>query len=259
MELIDTHTHLNVEQFSGIEDEIIEQALELGVKRLIVVGFDEPTIKQAIRLADKYENVYLTLGWHPTEAHTYTPEIEEQLIKWLQHEKVVAIGETGLDYHWTPETKKIQKEVFRRHIQLAKELNLPFTVHNRDSTEDVYEVIKAEGVGPAGGIMHSFNLDVDWLEKFLDLGMHISYSGVVTFKNAPEVKESAKQTPLDRILVETDAPYLSPEPYRGRRNQPGYTRYVAEEIARLKQISVEEFAEITTQNAEKLFKLGNKL
>ncbi|WP_018659755.1 TatD family hydrolase [Allofustis seminis] len=258
MHLIDTHTHLNVEEFFGKEEEMVDRAYQLGVKELVVVGFDEPTIEKAIELANRFDNIYLALGWHPTEAHDYNAAIEEKLLKWLQHEKVVAVGETGLDYHWTPETKERQEEVFRRHIQIAKQLNLPFTVHNRESTEDVYRIIQSEGVGAAGGIMHSFNLDREWLEKFLELGMHISYSGVVTFKNAPEVKASAKATPLERLLVETDAPYLSPEPYRGRRNEPSYTYYVAEEIAKLKGMSLEEFAQATTQTAKKIMKIGRK-
>lgn len=253
MDLVDTHTHLNVEQFAGKEAEMIERAKAAGIKRLVVVGFDEPTIKKAMALAEKFPEVYLTLGWHPTEATSYTAEVEAQLKKWLAHEKVVAVGETGLDYHWTADSKAVQQEVFRRQIQLSKALNLPFTVHNRESTEDVYRIIKEESVGPAGAIMHSFNLEPDWLEKFLALGMHISYSGVVTFKNAPEVKASAQATPLNRLLVETDAPYLSPEPYRGRQNEPSYTRYVAEEIARLKGLSLEELSQRTTANAEKLF------
>lgn len=258
MEIIDTHTHLNVDQFNEDVPEVVQRARELSVKKMIVIGFDEPSIKRAVELADQYPEIYLTLGWHPTEAGSYNDVIEEKLIQWLGHEKVVALGETGLDYYWDEDPHEVQTEAFRRQIRLSKKLNLPFTVHNRDSTEDVYRVIKEEGVGPAGAIMHSFNLGPEWLEKFLDLGMMISFSGVVTFKNAPEVKESAKLVPKDRFLVETDAPYLSPEPYRGRRNEPGYTYYVAEEIARLREESIEEVARQTTLNAQRLFKWEKK-
>lgn len=257
MEIIDTHTHLNIAEFAEDVDEVIARAYELGVQKMIVVGFDEPSIMRAIELADQYSEIYLTLGWHPTEAGSYNDHIEEQLRQWLAHEKVVALGETGLDYYWNEDPKSVQIEVFRRQIRLAKELDLPFSVHNRESTADVYRVIKEEGVGQAGGIMHSFNLGPEWLEKFVDLGMMISFSGVVTFKNAPEVKESAKLVPLDHFLLETDAPYLSPEPYRGRRNEPGYTYYVAEEIARLRGLSVEDVAEQASENARRLF--GSKL
>lgn len=255
MEIIDTHTHLNVKQFEEDLDEVIARAHEMNVNKMVVVGFDEPSIERAIEIADLYPEIYLTLGWHPTEAGSYSDETEEKLKNWLQHDKVVALGETGLDYHWMEDPKDVQIEVFRRQIQLAKTLKLPFAVHNRESTEDVYQVILEEGVGPEGGIMHSFNLDPNWLEKFLDLGMMVSFSGVVTFKNAPEVKESAKIVPADKFLVETDAPYLSPEPKRGRRNEPGHTAYIVEEIARLRQTSKEMIAKQSTENAKNIFKI----
>lgn len=253
MKIVDSHTHLNDEAFDHEVDEIIRRAHELSVKRMVVVGCDEPGILRAIELADQYSDIYLALGFHPTEAGSYTDELEEKLREWLGHDKVVALGEIGLDYHWMSDPKPVQFEVFRRQIRLSKELNIPFAVHNRESTEDVYQIIKEEGVGPAGAIMHSYNQGPEWTEKFVDLGMTLSFSGVVTFKNAPLVKESAKIVPADRFLVETDAPYLCPEPYRGSRNEPGYTYYVAQEIARLRGESVEEVARQTWNNAAKLF------
>ena len=157
MQIFDTHTHLNVEEFAGREQEELELAKELGVIAHNVVGFDKPTIERAIELADQYPEVYLTLGWHPTEAGDYSPEVEAYLLERLKHPKVVALGEIGLDYHWMTAPKEVQEKVFRRQIQLSKELDLPFVVHTRDALEDTYAIIKSEGVGPRGGIMHSFS------------------------------------------------------------------------------------------------------
>src|SRR5690625_2316784 len=253
--LFDSHVHLNVKQFAEDEAEVIQRAKEHGVSRIAVVGFNHETIAKALELSKSYEGIYPIVGWHPTEAGSYSDEVEEKLIHLLQTEKIVAMGEMGLDYHWMEDPKPVQIEAFRRQIRVAKELDIPITVHNRDSTEDVYQVLKEEHVGDVGGIMHSFNLTPEWQERFLDLGMHISYSGVLTFSNAPEVKESAKVVPLDKVLIETDAPYLSPMPYRGKRNEPSYVRFVAEELAELREMSVEEIAKITTKNANQLFKL----
>lgn len=253
--IFDTHTHINTEELRGQAKELVKNAKELGVNWMAVVGFDEETIQVALDQAAEFEGVYAIIGWHPTEAGTYTDQVEEKLYHLLQDERVVACGEMGLDYYWDTAPRQVQKEVFRRQIRLAKELKLPVSIHNREATKDVYQILKEEHIGDTGGIMHSFNQDPEWLERFLDIGMHISYSGVVTFKNAPEVKESAKLTPNDRILVETDAPYLAPVPYRGKRNQPAYTRYVAEEVARLKEMPLEEFAKASTENAFRLFGL----
>ncbi|MEY8292556.1 TatD family hydrolase [Carnobacteriaceae bacterium 52-44] len=253
--LFDTHAHLNVKQFAEDEAEVIQRAKDHGVSRIAVVGFDHETIAKALELSKTYKGIYPMVGWHPTEAGSYSDEVEEKLIKLIQTENIVAMGEMGLDYHWMEDPKEVQIESFRRQIRVAKELKLPITIHNRDSTEDVYRVLKEEHVEDIGGIMHSFNLTPEWQERFLNLGMHISYSGVLTFKNAPEVKESAKRVPLDKVLIETDSPYLSPMPYRGKRNEPSYVRFVAEEFAELREMPLEEIAKITTHNANKLFNL----
>lgn len=173
----------------------------------------------------------------------------------LRHPKVVALGEIGLDYHWMTAPKDVQERVFRRQIQLSKELNLPFVVHTRDALEDTYEIIKSEGVGPRGGIMHSYSGSLEMAERFIELGMMISFSGVVTFKKATDVQEAAQNLPLDKILVETDAPYLAPVPKRGRENKTAYTRYVVEKIAEFRGLTVEEVAQATYENAKKVFGL----
>ncbi|WP_161879253.1 TatD family hydrolase [Alkalibacterium sp. MB6] len=256
--LFDTHTHINVDQFEGEEEAVIQRAADHLVTKMAVVGFDTKTIQKSMELSHRHEGIYSIIGWHPTEAATYTEEIERVLIEQLQDSKVVAMGEMGLDYYWDTSPASVQKDVFRRQIRVAKELGLPISIHNREATEDTYEVLKEEHAGDTGGIMHSFNLDTYWMEKFLDIGMHISLSGVVTFKNAPEVKEVAKSVPFDKLLVETDAPYLSPMPYRGRRNEPAYVKYIAEEIAKQRDLALEEVARQTTNNALKLFQIEER-
>ncbi|HEL0757221.1 TatD related DNase [Streptococcus equi subsp. equi] len=255
IEIFDTHTHLNVDHFSGKEDEELALAKELGVSYHNVVGFDQETIDQALALADAYREVYATIGWHPTEAGSYTQAVEDKLIAHLKHSKVVALGEIGLDYYWMEDPKEVQIEVFKRQLQLAKDHDLPFVVHTRDALEDTYQVLKEAGVGPRGGIMHSYSGSLEMAQRFVDLGMLISFSGVVTFKKAVDVQEAARQLPLDKLLVETDAPYLAPVPKRGRENHTAYTRYVVEKIAELRGLSVEEIAAATTANAKRVFRI----
>ncbi|MGT2832190.1 TatD family hydrolase [Streptococcus halotolerans] len=255
MEIFDTHTHLNVENFTETVEEELNLAREMDVTRHNVVGFDHETIEKALEIADNHPEVYLTLGWHPTEAGSYDSEVEAYLKQVLKHDKVVALGEIGLDYHWMEDPKEVQIEVFKRQIALSKALDLPFVVHTRDALEDTYQVIKEAGVGPRGGIMHSFSGSFEDAQRFVDLGMMISFSGVVTFKKATDVQEAAQRLPLDKILVETDAPYLAPVPKRGKENKTAYTRYVVEKIAELRDMTVEEVANITTENANRLFGL----
>lgn len=255
MKIFDTHTHLNVEEFFKREAAEIDLAREFGVTRMNLVGFDRPTIERALELVTRYDSLYATLGWHPTEAGTYSEEVEAYLLEKLAHPKVVALGEIGLDYHWMTASKKRQEEVFRRQIQLSKELDLPFVVHTREALNDTYAIIKSEGVGPRGGIMHSYSGSLEMAEAFVDLGMMISFSGVVTFKKAKDIHEAAGFLPLDKILVETDAPYLAPVPKRGRENKPAYCRYVVEKIAELRGLSVTEVAQATYENAQKIFGL----
>ncbi|MDH6365674.1 TatD DNase family protein [Enterococcus sp. PF1-24] len=256
--IFDSHTHLNAEQFNEDIPETIQRAQELGVSQMAVVGFDTPTITKSLELNQAYENIYSIIGWHPTEAGSYTSAIEKKLQEQLILPKVVALGEIGLDYYWMEDPKEVQAKVFQRQIAIAKEMNLPISVHTRDAIEDTYQILKEADVRDIGGIMHSFSGDAEWGKRFLDLGMHLSFSGVVTFKKAVEVQAAAMMVPLDKMLVETDAPYLAPVPYRGKRNEPGYTRYVVEKIAELRQQSFEEIAAATTRNAEKLFGLTHE-
>lgn len=254
-EIFDTHTHLNSDHFRGREDEELALAKEMGVTYHNVVGFDQATIDRALVLAQQYPEVYATIGWHPTEAGSYTQDIEEMIACHLKNEKVIALGEIGLDYHWMEDPKEIQIKVFKRQIQLSKDYDLPFVVHTRDALEDTYQVLKEVGVGPRGGIMHSYSGSLEMANKFIELGMTISFSGVVTFKKAQDIQEAAQQLPLDKILVETDAPYLAPVPKRGRENRTAYTRFVVNKIAELRGLSVEEVASASTENAKRIFRI----
>ncbi|MDM5144181.1 D-aminoacyl-tRNA deacylase [Lactococcus lactis] len=255
MEIFDTHTHLNTSEFEGRVKEEISKAQTFGVTRINNVGSNYELNDAALLLADKFEECYATIGWHPDDAAEFDTAAEEYLLTKGRSKKVIALGEIGLDYHWMVRPKEEQERVFRRQIQISKEMGLPFQVHTRDALDDTYEIIKSEGVGSAGAIMHSFSGTAEEALKFVELGMMISFSGVVTFKKALDVQEAARLLPLDKILVETDAPYLTPTPYRGKENTPGYTKYVVEKIADLRGISMEEVAEATNENALKIFDL----
>lgn len=252
---IDTHVHLNADQYDEDLQEVIDRALESNVTKMIVIGFDRKTIKRAIALADQYDFIYAVVGWHPVDAIDCTEEDLRWIEKLAAHEKVVGIGETGLDYHWDKSPKDIQQEVFRKQIQLAKKVKLPIIIHNREATEDVLRILKEEGAEEVGGVMHCFGGSVETAQQSIAMNFMISLGGPVTFKNAKKPKEVAEAISLEHLLIETDAPYLAPHPYRGKRNEPSYVPLVAEEIARLKGISVEEVANATTKNAEQFFKL----
>lgn len=254
MKLIDNHTHLNDEPFRGKEAYYLERAKALGVEKIICAGQDPDFNKRAIDLAHHYSNVYAMVGYCPDVAKDYDQAAEDKLIKQLQDKRVVALGEVGLDYYWDESPREKQREVFAKQIEIAHELKMPVDIHTRDAFPDCYDILKHSNL-EYGAILHSFNGGIDWLNKFLDLNVNFSYSGVVSFTKATEVHESAKAVPLDRLLIETDAPYLTPKPYRGKQNEPGYVRYVAEAIAKLKGISLTELAKATYENTVRIYGL----
>ncbi|MEH7383980.1 TatD family hydrolase [Bacillus sp. JJ1521] len=251
--LIDTHAHLNAIQYQDDLEEVIERALSEGVERIVVVGFDRETITRAIELADQYEFIYATIGWHPVDAIDMTDEDLEWIEELSAHPKVVALGEMGLDYHWDKSPKDIQKEVFRKQIALAKKVKLPIMIHNREATADIIDILQEENASEVGGIMHCFTGSIEVAKQCIDMNFYISFGGPVTFKNAKKPKEVAAEIPLDRLLIETDCPYLTPHPFRGKRNEPSYVKYVAEQIAELKGVSFEEIAQKTSDNAKRFF------
>lgn len=253
--LFDTHVHLNAYQFTEDRDAVIERAFAAGVKYMVVVGFDRETIPLALEIAEQHETIYAAIGWHPVDAIDCTEKDLQWIEQLTEHPKVVALGEMGLDYHWDKSPKDVQADVFRQQIQLAKKLNLPIIIHNRNATEDVIRILQEEGAKDVGGIMHCYSDSVEYVQACLDMNFYISLGGPVTFKNAQDPKEVAKIVPKDRLLIETDAPYLAPHPHRGKRNEPAYVRLIAEEIATLRGTSLQEIGEQTTKNAQKVFQL----
>jgi TatD DNase family protein len=251
--LFDTHAHLNADQYKEDLHEVMERAKEAGVSNIVVVGFDTLTIKRAIELAEAHDYIYACVGWHPVDAIDMTDDDLKWIEELANHPKVVAIGEMGLDYHWDKSPHDIQKDVFRKQIRLAKKVKLPIVIHNRDATADIVEILKEEGAAEVGGIMHCFSGSVEIAKECLEMNFYISLGGPVTFKNAKKPKEVALEIPLDRLLIETDCPYLTPHPYRGQRNEPSYVKLVAEQIAEIKGVTFEEIARATSDNAKKLF------
>lgn len=253
--LIDTHAHLDDTRFDGDRDAMIARAREAGVGTFVTIGCDLATSRAAIELAERYPFVYATVGVHPHEAKQIGDSWYDDLRRLAQHKKVVAYGEIGLDYHYNHSPPRLQRERFREQIVLAKDLRLPIVVHTREAQGDTIAILKEENAGDVGGVFHCFSGD-SWLAKdALDLGFLLSFSGVITFQNATMLRDIVKTVPKDRILVETDSPYLTPAPHRGKRNEPAYVRLVAEKIAALQGMTTDEVAELTTKNAHRVFKI----
>ncbi|RED51679.1 TatD family hydrolase [Cohnella lupini] len=250
--LIDTHAHLDSPKFDTDREDVISRALEAGIDTIVNIGFNRETIPSTMALAEKYEFIYAVVGWHPTDA--VDMKIEEDLA-WIEslcgHPKVVAIGEIGLDYYWDTSSKEIQHTVFREQIKLARRLNKPIVIHNRDAHEDIVKILKEEKAEEVGGIMHCYSGSWETAKKCLDMNFYISFGGPVTFKNARVPKEVLERVPMDRLLLETDAPYLTPHPHRGKRNESAYVRLVAETAAEIKGVSLEEIAKITSENGRR--------
>lgn len=258
--LIDTHTHLDDTRYDADREETIARARDAGVGTLITIGCDLATSRAAVALADRHPFVYATVGVHPHEAQHVADTWYLELERLSRHARVVAYGEIGLDYHYNHSPPHLQRARFREQIGLARELRLPLVIHTREAQADTVTILKEEGARDVGGVFHCFSGD-DWLAKqALDLGFSLSLSGVLTFRNAEPLREIVRWVPLDRLLVETDCPYLAPVPHRGKRNEPAYVRHVAETIATVRSadqpITVEEIGRLTSQNACRLFRIG---
>ena len=246
----DTHCHLSKDDYDDI-DEIIKKAIDQGVKRLFISGCDKKGIIESVEISKKYENVYLELGFHPSEAEI----VSENDIEWLKkiiekNKKVIAIGEIGLDYHWVKDNKEKQQKLFKNMILLAKELNLPVVIHSRDAFQDTYDILKQMNVK---GVIHCFSGNIENAKMYTSLGFKLGIGGVSTFKNT-KLKEVIKEIQISNILLETDSPYLTPEPYRGRKNEPSYIPVIAENISKLKEIPLNNLAEIIEKNVNETFK-----
>lgn len=254
--LIDSHTHLDDRRFQRDIDKVLERAKEAGVSRMIHVGADKRSSISAYRMAEKHENIYAVIGVHPHSAKHLDDDTLEFLYDTAKRrKKIVAIGEIGLDYYRNLSPQDQQKTAFVKQIALAKELDLPIVIHDRDAHRDTVKVMKEENAAKVGGVLHCFAGDRQMARECLGMGFYLSFAGPVTFSRARQLVDVVAYTPLERILIETDCPYLTPTPHRGKRNEPAYVKYVAERIAEIKGISFEEVAKATTENTEEVFRL----
>lgn len=251
--LIDSHAHLDDPQFDQDRESMLQRAQEAGVQSIINVGYDLASSQRSVDLAEKYDFIFAAVGIHPHDAQGAEEKTWAAIKKLAAHHKVVAIGEMGLDYFRNLSPKEVQRQVFRTQINLAKEMNKPIIVHDREAHGEIMEILKQEKAPETRGVLHCFSGSWEMAQECIKMGFYISIAGPVTFQNAPNLQEIAVKVPLDRLLVETDAPYLSPSPYRGKRNESAYVRLTAEKIASLRGISLEELGEATTANTRRLF------
>lgn len=251
--LIDSHCHLDPEYFQDDLEEVIQRALDNGITYMLTISTKLSTFPGVLKTAQASPNLFCTLGVHPHEAES-EPTLTKDLLVNLSHEsKVVGLGETGLDYYYDHSPRDLQRKAFIAHIEASLETDLPLIVHTREAEANTIDLIKTVGQGRARGVIHCFSGSKELAHKALDLGFYISFSGIVTFKKAQEIQEVAASTPLDRLLVETDAPYLAPIPHRGQRNEPAHVRLVAQKVADLRGISLDDVAQATTTNFFALF------
>ena len=252
--LIDTHCHLDFPDFAPERDEVVVRAKAAGVERMVTISTFVSRYDRYREIAEAYDNVWFTIGTHPHQAHEEPEASVEDLVRLSAHPRCIGIGEAGLDYHYDKAPRDTAARVFRTHIAAARETGLPLVIHARDADEDVAQILRDEmGKGPFKALLHCFTASRMLAETGLELGLYVSFSGVVTFKNSEELRAIAKDVPLERILVETDAPFLAPVPYRGKRNEPAYVASTAAVLAEVKGISADDMARATTQNALRLF------
>jgi len=262
MELFDSHAHYNDEKFKDDREEILQAIYKEGITKLICAGYSLEASKEAVQIANEHQSIYAIVGISPNDIPNQKEQYEEILNQQLQQiqelakqEKVVAIGEIGLDYYWNKENKQEQKLAFQKQIEIANQLDLPIVIHTREAVYDTLEILKGEITPVKKGIFHCCPLNLDLIREGLKLGFYISFAGPVTFKNAKNAEEAIRTVPLDRILIETDSPYLAPEPRRGTRNDSRNVKYIAEKIAQVKGIDIEEMAKITYENTERIFQI----
>ncbi len=256
MQLIDSHCHLDLEDFDQDRPGVIERAALAGVVQMITIGIDISTSVQAVRISEQNPSVFAAVGFHPHEAARFSSRDLDELRQLAgSSARIVGLGEIGLDYYRNISPVKAQNEAFAELIQLGIELDLPLIIHDRDAHEEVYRHLADAGAGRIGGVIHCFSGDYALARRFLDLGFHISVTGAVTFPKADELRDVAARVPLDRLLVETDAPYLAPLPYRGKRNEPAFVAHTAAAVARVRNMDVEELAAAATANTRRLFRL----
>ena len=255
--LIDSHAHIQGKEYAGETAAVIERARAAGVEQIIAVGGagDMSSNSEAVALADSFENIYATVGMHPHDAKDVGPDELQRLRDLALHPKVIAVGETGLDYYYDHSPRGIQRRVFAQFIRMARATDLPIVVHERDAALESVELLRSEGEGKLCGVIHCFTGNYEAARAYLDLGFYISFTGIITFKNAEALRDVVRRVPLERILVETDSPYLTPVPHRGKRNEPAYVRLVATTVANVRGVSLEDVAQVTTDNTRRLFRI----
>lgn len=251
--LIDSHVHLDDIKFDGDRHILIENFKNNNIELVINIGADLKSSVASVDLANKYPNIYAAIGIHPHSAKEVNTMVMEQLKELALNEKVIAIGEIGLDYYYDNSPRDIQRKWFVEQLKLAKELDLPVIIHTRDAMGETFDILKNNQNGNVRGVLHCYSGSTEMALEYIKMGFYISLGGPVTFKNARVVREVAEVVPLDKLLIETDCPYLTPEPYRGKRNEPVYVKYVAEKIAEVKKISYDELVKATNANAKRLF------
>ena len=254
MEFFDSHAHYNDEKFEEDRDNLINDIYNAGVTKIINAGYSLEASKKAVEIAQNYNFMYATAGISPNDINEFKKEDLNELEELAKNKKIVAIGEIGLDYHWNTENKELQKQVFISQIQIANKLKLPIVIHTRDAIYDTLEILKNNKCNKTG-VFHCCPLNIDLVREGLKLGFYISFAGPVTFKNSKNAEEIIKLVPLEKMLIETDSPYLSPEPFRGKRNDSRNVKYIAQKIADVKKIKIGEIAKITYENADKIFGL----
>jgi TatD DNase family protein len=256
MILFDTHAHLDDAGFDMDRDEMIQRARQAGVAHIVNVGFNLASSRESLKLAEIYDLIYAAVGIHPHDAAEAGPGYMDELEKMAAHPKVVAIGEMGLDYYRDLSPRPVQRKVFTAQMDLAKKLQKPIIIHDRDAHGDLMDILRKDKLGPAGGVMHCYSGSWEMARECLAMGFYISIAGPVTFSNAAKLKDVAAKVPQDRLLIETDAPYLTPVPYRGRRNESAYVIYTAAEVARLRGMETEDLAKMCTENGRRLFRIA---
>jgi TatD DNase family protein len=253
--LIDSHAHIQGKEYAGEAEAVIARARDAGVETIIAVGGagDMSSNTEAIALAQSFANVYATVGMHPHDAKDVRADELKTLSELASHPKVVAVGETGLDYFYNHSPHDVQQRVFAQFIHMARETELPIIVHERDAAVQAAALLRAEGDGELRGVIHCFTGNYEAACAYLDLGFYLSFTGIITFKNADALREVVRKVPLEKMFVETDSPYLTPVPHRGKRNEPAFVRFVAETIAKVKGVELAEVARVTSANVKKLF------
>ncbi|MBR6316671.1 MAG: TatD family hydrolase [Lachnospiraceae bacterium] len=253
--IIDTHAHYDDEAFNEDRESLLSSMQEAGIGRIINVGASMRGCRDSWALSEKYDFIYAALGVHPDDIVNLTEEDMDWIAEKAKEPKVVAIGEIGLDYHWPEPAPSLQKQWFARQLNLARQVNLPVIIHSRDAAKDTADILEAEKAGSIGGVMHCYSYSAEMAKQFLNMGFYFGIGGVLTFKNAKKLKEAVAYIPMDRLLLETDCPYLAPTPHRGERNCSLYLPLVVEEMAQIKGITKEEVIRITSENARRLFGL----